>query len=68
MKIRPEQYRGPHLKVVKTGIVCQFEGYEPATEIYDLKFPDGSIRQLHSREVEAIPPHEARFPKRNDCP
>jgi hypothetical protein len=66
MKIQPETFHGPYLKVIKTGIVCDFEGYEAATQLYDLKFPDGSLRRLHAREVEDIPPHEAHLLKRKN--
>jgi hypothetical protein len=58
MEKQPEQY-GPYFRVIKTEEVCEFAEFHSPTEIYDLKFQDGTIRQLHKREVEKIPPHIA---------
>lgn len=55
---QPVQY-GPYLRVIKTGEVCDFEGFDPATQIYDLKFSDVTIKQMHRRDLEKIPPYIA---------
>jgi hypothetical protein len=49
---------GPHLKVVKTGEVCELVSFAQAMAVYEVRFSSGAIKEFPQNEIEAIPPHE----------